>query len=165
MDDALWYFGYGSNMSRAIFVERRGMKPMASHPGRLDGHGLRFNLPVGPGERGVANLEIEPGARIWGVLYRLSVEDCKRLDRSEGVHVGLYQRIPVEVTSEIHGRVTAFTYRSSFVDTGRKPSARYMDLLLDGAREQGLPEEYVVFLQSFVLAVDERRPPTGSGTA
>src|SRR5205807_3974084 len=68
----LWYFGYGSNMSRSIFCERRGMRPLATRWGWLEGYRLCFNLPIGPGERGVANLEPEAGARTCGVLYLLT---------------------------------------------------------------------------------------------
>ncbi|TMA43484.1 MAG: hypothetical protein E6J81_16015, partial [Deltaproteobacteria bacterium] len=50
----------------------------------------------------------------------------------------------------------AFTYRSSVSKPERKPSARYMRLLLEGAAEQGLPPEYLRFLESFELAHDER---------
>ena len=55
--NALWYFAYGSNMSPAIFVERRGMHPLATQRARLEGYRLCFSIPVGPGERGVANVE------------------------------------------------------------------------------------------------------------
>jgi len=101
--NALWYFGYGSNMNRAIFGDRRGMRPMETRWGWLEGYRLRFNIPVGPGERGVANVEPEPGARTCGVLYLLTAAECDRLDRSEGVHVGLYRRIPVQVVVEARG--------------------------------------------------------------
>src|SRR5262245_45894760 len=121
-------------MSPAIFTGRRGMQPLESRIGHLDGHRLCFNLPVGPGERGVANLEVVEGARTCGVLYLLTAEDCDRLDRTEGVHVGLYARVPVDVVDGGGTRVAAFTYRSSFGSEGRKPSPRYMGLLLDGAR-------------------------------
>jgi len=40
---------------------------------------------------------------------------------------------------------------------GRKPSARYLRLLVEGAREHGLPREYVTFLESHELARDERQ--------
>jgi hypothetical protein len=154
-DVELAYFAYGSNMSRAIFYERRGMRPLAARPARLDGYRLCFNLPIGPGERGCANLEPEDGASTYGVLYRLTPTDFDRLDRTEGVHVGIYHRIPVDVmvADEIVG---ALTYRSFRISAGRKPSARYLGLLLDGAREHGLPEEHVRFLSGFELAVDER---------
>lgn len=151
-----WYFAYGSNMSRAIFRERRAMHPLAARRGCLDGHRLCFNLPVGPGERGVANLEVVAGTRTWGVLYLLTGEEFDRLDRTEGVHRGFYRRAPVEVVVDGGERVGAFTYLSSRVGEGRKPSARYLGLLLDGAREHGLPDEYVAALELLELAVDER---------
>src|SRR2546425_165870 len=68
----LWYFGYGSNMHRSIFHERRRMQPLATRWGWLEGYRLRFNIPVGPGERACANLELQPEARTCGVLYLLT---------------------------------------------------------------------------------------------
>ena len=66
--DAVWYFGYGSNMSRSIFCERRGMRPLATRWGWLEGYRLCFDLPIGPGERAVANVEPQAGARFLGML-------------------------------------------------------------------------------------------------
>lgn len=154
--DRLWYFAYGSNMSRAIFRERRRMEPLAARVGWLADHRLCFNIPIGPGERGVANVEPAPGDRVCGVAYLLTAESCQRLDRSEGVHVELYWREPVEVVFEDGERVAAFTYRSSRTTDGRMPSPRYMGLLLDGASEHRLPDEYVTILRAITLARDER---------
>jgi cation transport regulator ChaC len=157
-----WYFGYGSNMSPAIFCGRRGMHPLASRWGWLDDHALRFDLPVGPGERGVANVVPVAGARTCGVLYLLASEECGRLDRTEGVHLGFYRRAPVQVLADGRELVAAFTYRSTFSDPRRKPSARYLGLLLDGARHHGLPAEYVSALERHELAWDERQPAADS---
>jgi gamma-glutamylcyclotransferase len=159
----LWYFAYGSNMSPAIFVDRRGMHPLEARRARLDGYRLCFSLPVGPGERGVANVEQAAGAHVWGVVYLIDAAEGGRLDRSEGVRGGLYDRIPVVLAVD-DDRVEAFTYRSSFASAGRKPSARYLGLMLDGARLHGLPAEYVRHLEALDLAVDERlatTEPTG----
>jgi cation transport regulator ChaC len=152
----LWYFAYGSNMSPAIFLERRAMHPLAVRRGSLDGYWLCFHLAVGPGERGVANLEVRVDARVWGVLYLLAEEELERLDRSEGVHRGFYRRTDVDVVTDDGERIAAFTYWSSLSTTGRKPSARYLGLLLEGARYHGLPDAYVRTLESFELAIDER---------
>lgn len=154
--DALWYFAYGSNLHDAIFRERRGMTVHAIHRGRLDGFRLRFNLPVGPGERGVANLEPAPGAHVWGALYLVGTTDCERLDRTEGVHFGAYTRLLVDVERNDGARCAAFTYCSSRSVADRKPSARYLGLILEGARQRGLPDEYVRWLEAFDLAHDER---------
>jgi hypothetical protein len=157
---SIWYFAYGSNMSRAIFCERRGMCPTSSRWGWLGDHRLVFDLAIGPGERGVANLVSEPGARTCGVLHLLTLKEAERLDWTEGVHAGFYHRIPVEVHAEGNERVPAFTYRSTRGTTGRKPSPRYMGLLLTGAREHSLPDEWLLFLEAHELAHDER---TGTG--
>jgi cation transport regulator ChaC len=157
-EELLWYFGYGSNMCPTIFLERRKMSPVETGWGWLNDYRLCFNIPVGPGERGVANLEREERERTCGVLYLLRPEDCERLDRSEGVHVGLYRRLPVEIAVG-EQQVAAFTYGSTLTQAGRKPSPRYIGLLLNGARHHGLPADYLYYLERFELAVDEREGP------
>jgi cation transport regulator ChaC len=154
--DPLWYFAYGSNLCRATFVERRGMRPLDVRRARLDGHRLTFDLPVGPGERGVANLAVDPAATTWGVCYLLDPAACEHLDRTEGVHRGYYRRLDVTVTADDGARLAAFTYQGAMTATGRKPSARYLALLLAGAREHGLPVEWIRHLEGLELAVDER---------
>ena len=117
---------------------------------------LRFDLPVGPGERGVANVAPRPGDHVWGALYQLTHADAERLDRTEGVPQGVYRRLEVEVHTPDGARVAAFTYRSEISRPERKPSRRYLGLLLAGARELGLPAECVERLRAWPLAVDER---------
>jgi cation transport regulator ChaC len=154
--EPIWYFAYGSNLCRAIFVERRGMLPLATRWGWLEGHRLCFNIPIGPGERGVANLGADAAARTCGALYLLKPEEFDRLDGTELVDRGLYRRVAVEVLAEGSERVAAFTYVSSVDVAGRKPSPRYLGLLLDGARELGLPEEWRAYLDGLERAHDER---------
>jgi gliotoxin/aspirochlorine biosynthesis gamma-glutamylcyclotransferase len=159
---ALWYFAYGSNMSPAIFLERRGMHPLVTRRARLDGFRLCFTLPVGDGERGVANVQMAPGTHVWGVAYLVAACECHHLDRTEGVTAGFYERISVTPCLDDGARLEAFTYRSTRAVDGRKPSARYIGLLLDGARRHRLPVEYVQTLAALDLACDERvsaRPP------
>ena len=160
-----WYFAYGSNMLPAIFCERRGMCPRAAVPALLEDHRLCFDLPIGPGERGVANLVAEPGAHTWGVLYLLTADELARLDLTEGVGFGVYARVAVDVTTAAGVRVRADTYRSARTCLGRKPSARYLGLLVDGARHHGLPADYVAMLECFELAIDEREQTAVAGAA
>lgn len=160
-DGHLWYFAYGSNLCPSTFVERRGLRPFEAHCARLDGWALRFDLPVGPGERGVANLAAVAGAHTWGVVYRISVADAEILDRTEGVHRGYYDRSPVTVhRAATADAVTAYTLTSRHGVAGRRPSARYMGIILDGARHHGLPAEWIEWLEALELAIDERLTTT-----
>jgi cation transport regulator ChaC len=156
MSETLWYFAYGSNLDPGTFLGRRRMQPLETRVGRLEGFELRFDLPVGPGERGVANVAPLSGADVWGVVYRLTHEDADRLDRSEGVHHGAYVRFAIAVRDVAGDTVNAFTYRSERGREGRKPSRRYLGLLLAGARHHGLPGDWVARLRELPLAADER---------
>ena len=42
----LWYFAYGANMAEALFVGRRGMRPMDREVGVLAEYRLAFDLPT-----------------------------------------------------------------------------------------------------------------------
>ena len=152
----IWYFAYGSNMQVATFEGRRGMRPLRRSWGTLKGYRLCFDLPVGPGERGVANVIADDCDYVCGVLYLLTLVDMDRLDLTEGVPNGYYGRIEVEVVESSGSPVRVCTYASSSGSPGRRPSPRYIGLLLEGAREHGLPADYLARLQAFELAHDER---------
>jgi cation transport regulator ChaC len=158
--DNLWYFAYGSNLCRATFLGRRRMRPLETRVGRLDGYRLCFDLAVGSGERAVANLIADPSAHVWGALYHLTSDQCQHLDRTEGVPA-VYSRRAITVVDAIGAAVAAFTYESALRRESRKPSPRYMNLLLSGAREHGLPQVYVDYLRSIGLARDEREEASG----
>ena len=155
-EDLTWYLAYGSNMNRGVFENRRGMHPIQARPALLENYRLRFNLAIGLGERGVANLEAQAGAHVWGVLYLITIEQSEHLDRTEGVPRGAYRRTPVSATFDGTETIAAFTYQSDRISPGRKPSARYLRLLIEGAVQHGLPSDYLRHLENFEMAVDER---------
>jgi hypothetical protein len=61
-------------------------------------------------------------------------------------------------------QVVAFTYQSDRISRGRKPSPRYLGLLIEGAMQHDLPNDYVDYLRSFDLAADERSGGRQPGT-
>ena len=157
----IWYFGYGSNMDRNTFLGRRRMRSLETRTGVLEGWRLTFDLAVGKGERGVANIRRARQAQVWGVLWQITQRDAAFLDRTEGVHMGAYRRQSVDVRGTDGAVVRGFTYRSDRGRPGRKPSRRYLGLLLAGARQHGLPDPYVTWLRSLELAADERDAQQG----
>src|SRR5262245_41104830 len=132
------------------------MRPLDTRIALLSDFELRFDLPVGPGERGVANVIARAGEHVWGALYLLTALEAERLDRTEGVHHDAYRRLDVSPRTVAGEAIGAFTYVSGRGREGRKPSRRYLGLLLAGARHHGLPDEWVERLRGWPLAVDER---------
>ena len=150
------YFAYGSNLEPGTFLGRRRMHPLRQAAARLDDYALVFDLPVGKGERGVANVRRAPGDHVWGVAYEITLAEAQHLDRTEGVHRGGYRRLGVRLVLESDEELDAYTLESGRGRPGRKPSRRYMGLLLAGSRHHGLPEAWLERLRAHELAVDER---------
>lgn len=152
---SLWYFAYGSNLDPGTFLGRRRMRPSEARRGRIDGYRLVFDLAIGAGERAVANLAPDPGERVHGVAYAISRSQAFWLDRTEGVPRA-YRRVTVPWCDDAGEIREGFTYVSERRSPGRRPSARYMNLLLRGARHHRLPAAYVAWLRGIELAADER---------
>jgi gamma-glutamylcyclotransferase len=145
--DEVWYFAFGANMHDSAFRERRAMRPLEWRPGRVKGYRLRFNLEGRPkGKAAPANIEPEPDAEVWGVLYRITRRDLVRLDASEGVPGSRYRPVWLQA-EDINGNpLTAVAYLAKGKETDGNPSLRYITLLREGARAHGLPEHWLRFL-------------------
>jgi hypothetical protein len=154
-EEARWYFAYGSNMQAATLRGRRQIEPLDVRIGRLTGYRLCFDIPVGSGARGVANLVADVDAHVWGVAYLLTAEQHDHLDRTEGVPAGVYRRIGVPIVTTA-GELAVETYISELRDSSRLPSFRYLSLLREGAREHALPADWQSVLEVWTLAWDER---------
>lgn len=141
---AVLYFAYGSNMSSVVMLKRcPGATPQGA--ARLDGHRLSFRLPSQRWGGFAADLAPEAGSVVWGVLWKLSEGHLETLDRVEARY-DRYSVLPV------NGRpVAAMTYRvkarlASAVE--RSPTSEYLQHLIDGALEHGLPSDYLRQLES-----------------
>ncbi|MFN2115653.1 MAG: gamma-glutamylcyclotransferase family protein [Anaerolineae bacterium] len=141
-DDAggqLLYFAYGSNMLVARLTERAA-SARAEGAARLRDHRLAWHKPGADGS-GKCDIVPSPGDEVWGVLYTLSSEDKVTLDEIEGVGAG-YELVQVAVERG-DGRLAAAAYRATEVEDGAVPYAWYKALVVSGAREHGLPDDYV----------------------
>ena len=101
----VWYFAYGANMDDGTFRARRGIQALECRPGRIKGYRLRFNLDGRPKSKAApANLHPDPGADVWGVLYRITRRDLLCLDSTEGVPGRGYPHIEI-AAEDRNGRV------------------------------------------------------------
>lgn len=142
--EEIWYLAYGANMHDSTFQGRRGMRPLEWRAGRMFGYRLRFNLEGRPvGKSAPANLSPDPGAEVWGVLYRLTRHQLVQLDATEGMR---YRHVWANGEDKEGRPLQAVTYMAAGKETDGNPSLRYVTLLREGARTHGLPEHWIKFL-------------------
>jgi hypothetical protein len=136
------YFAYGSNLASRRMRERApGARPRG--PARLEGWRLTTDKPGRDGTA-KANIVRDPGSSVWGVLWEMEAEELARLDR----HEGGYARVEVVVAAAGATPVAAQTYASRLSAADAALARGYRALVLEGAREHGLPAEWVAFLEA-----------------
>jgi gamma-glutamylcyclotransferase (GGCT)/AIG2-like uncharacterized protein YtfP len=149
-------FAYGSAMAES---EIQAVAPGASFAGRarLDGYALAFRRRSRRWGGGAADIVPSEGEAVWGAVYELPAGTLDILDAREGEGFA-YRRLPVEL--ELDGaRVAAETYEVIHKEPADlPPSAAYTEAMLAGARERGLPDDYVEELERRLSGL------AGSGT-
>jgi hypothetical protein len=140
------YFAYGANMNQGVFTERRGINPNFTAPAKITGWQLAMEHPGVPFVEPVfATIKEQDHAEVHGVLYEIKDCDFDRLNNSEGA---AYQLVWVN-NIECEGRMfRGCTFVSPESCAGKKPSRRYMKLLIQGAKENDLPERYIAELEN-----------------
>jgi hypothetical protein len=147
---SLWYFAYGSNMQSATLRGRRSIAFRQALAARAPGWRLVFDKPpLVPIGHSFANVVPDLSAEVLGVAYEIGEEDLAHIDLTEGVLIGNYERVAIAVHPLAGDRepLSAFTLTSDRRDPTLRPSLRYLELLVEGAIEHGLPQDYDTFLR------------------
>ncbi|GFG74810.1 poly-gamma-glutamate hydrolase family protein [Mycobacterium botniense] len=131
------YFAYGSNLC-ARQMARRCPDASNPRPAVLADHDWLIN------QRGVATIDPFTGTDVHGVLWQISDNDLARLDRAEGVPVR-YRRDRLTVHTE-DGPSHAWVYVDHRVSPGA-PRPGYLDRVIGGAIQHGLPHRWIEFLR------------------
>ncbi len=142
-----WYFAYGSNLLRSQMVARSGAIRTGNEQPRLvrlPNFRVAFNMRGEEGQH-FANL-VAAGEDAWGVVYRMSAAALVKLDAYEQG----YERRSVIVVDEHDAGLGAVAYfaRLEHLAPVGLPSADYLQKILTGAREHGLPAQYIESLVS-----------------
>jgi len=143
-------FAYGSNLDSARMV---GRVPSATAVGRADlaGFEIRFHKRGWTDGTGKADAftSKDAGAVIHGVVYEVDEAELADLD----VHETGYERALVGVTigtrdGSRHLEAWIYRARPDVIDGELLPTGWYRDHILRGAREHGLPEELIAWLEA-----------------
>ncbi len=150
------YFAFGSNLSSPRLLQRL---PAASLHcvATLTGHRLRWHKK---GRDRSGKCAIDPtdnhADRVYGVIYRMTIEERHQLDLIEGHGIG-YQRRQVEVLTLAGDRIEVFTYYATDIDDARQPYHWYKEHVLRGALEHGFPIHYVEQIRA-TASIDDHDP-------
>lgn len=142
------YFAYGSNM----LVERlRRRVPSARvlTVASLPGHVLRFHKRSTDGSGKCNAFESSnPEHEVYGVVFEIDEAEKDRLDKAEAVGRG-YSEVTVQLSSP-NGNLTAFTYMAdpNFIDDSLHPYTWYKEFVVQGAKQNSLPDAYILQLEA-----------------
>lgn len=149
----LTYLAYGSNMSTARL---RARVPSARAIGTvvLREYQLRFHKR---GTDGSAKCDAfhtgDPEDHLLGVLFTMDDGDKPSLDRAEGLGAG-YDIATVEAETPHGEHVAAFTYIATDLDDSLVPFDWYLNHVLRGALDHGLPRQYCDALRTVPTMTD-----------
>lgn len=148
-------FAYGSNMLTGRIRKRC---PYASALGvaELHGHELRWHKRSrdGSDKRNLVQTS-DATAVVYGVLYEIPVGEKPALDKAEGLGNG-YEAKNAEVAFRGAPRM-AYLYFATDVDSSLRPYTWYKALVVAGAEEHNLPNEYVERLVATAALEDPDR--------
>jgi len=125
-----------------------------SHPkvvaiARLPDHALTFFGHSPRWDGGQETVLAKPGQDVFGVVYQLSGSDEDQMDAQQGIRLngtGSYFHYPVEVIGQDGRPYRTLLYKKTQLGSPVRPSQLYLQSLIAGAREQGLPADYLAFL-------------------
>ncbi|ASS98399.1 MULTISPECIES: gamma-glutamylcyclotransferase family protein [Geobacillus] len=137
------YAAYGSNMN-LVQMANRCPNSVVVGTGKIENYELEF--------RYYANIVPAKGKEVPVVVWAITEEDEKRLDRYEGVARGLYRKEEIKVKLEnindntiVVGdksdniEIKALVYiMNTAVRSVQAPSAKYYDTILEGYRANGI---------------------------
>lgn len=137
------YFAYGSNMS---LLRLRARVPNAERIGMftLMEHSLRFHKWSRKDKSAKCDALFtgNPEDFVIGALFEIPRDEKGPLDRAEGLGFG-YDEKRVTVTDALGNSLDAFTYCATSTDPSLLPHSWYLNHVIVGARETGVPADYL----------------------
>lgn len=154
--DTFKYFAYGSNLLRErILINNPTARVYGI--GKLNGYTLSFDSPEGVDASiwlgaGATIVPVDYSSSVFGVIWDIHVSDLDNLNRQEWCYEAL--QVDVEVTSHTLTTVSSQpsllrcrTYRITTGNGDTLPSPHYKKVIIMGAHQNGLPTEYISFLE------------------
>jgi hypothetical protein len=158
VDDKIWYFAFGANLSPQVLAQRR-IRVYESFDYALQNAALRFTLAGFYKDHGYASADVAEGEVVYGKMYLILQRDALRMDYFEGVP---FLDVHEKVFGEVKGN-EFYYYRGKVRRDGLKPTREYLDYLLTAYREMDIvPEDYIDSLAGTEV-LEQFLPPDQTG--
>ena len=144
------YFAYGFNLNFKQ-MSQKCTKPRVLGIARLADHKVGFYEHSVIWDGAVETVIPDEQSEVWGVLYQLEVYAWDQLDNCEDARLdgtGEYFHYPVEVLDKEGKLHEATIYKKARLGPPKEPSTEYLELIIQGAKEQNLPQSYVTTLEN-----------------
>jgi hypothetical protein len=101
-----------------------------------------------------------PKDEVWGVIVEIPDNEKRHLDAAEGLSEGYEERL-VTVLDEAGGPQTVMAYvaQASHIRSDLQPYCWYLNLVVEGARARGLPDDYISKIANIPCVEDQGVSP------
>ena len=149
------YFAYGSNMStKRLRAPNRVPSATIVSLATLPGYRLSFHKRSNDGSAKCdAHFTGEKSDSVIGVLFEVNPSEKGNLDRTEGLGYG-YEEREIEVATDSIIR-KAVAYFATNIDSSLKPYDWYKNHVVMGAKENGLPVDYINTIEGLESIADQ----------
>lgn len=142
-----------------MLAERLFARVKAEHPTRyaLEHHRLRFHKRSSDCS-GKCNVICTGQAVdvVHGVLFDVPKDQISELDKYEGVGYGYVKKICRFLIQGVENDVLMYVADADHIDDALVPYQWYLDLVLAGAEQNGLPRDYVSGLRAMPFTGDPK---------
>jgi gamma-glutamylcyclotransferase (GGCT)/AIG2-like uncharacterized protein YtfP len=147
------YFAYGSNLCTRYLQE---YCPSATYVMKADlpNYKIQFRRYSHEMQGGISTIMEAPGNLVRGVIYEVSKNEIGAMDLLEDVPQEIYLRETFLVLGADGSWHRADLYRVAEPAGPYPPAKRYLDLMIEGAREHALDPDYVEDLETLRQSLD-----------
>ena len=150
--DTFTYFGYGSNMlTKKLQSPKRCPSAVPIGICKIKKHSLKFHKVSHANQNGIPDVsgkgDMIPSEsetdEVYGVLFKILEREEKKLDKAEGYPDYGYDKKKIDVITTKGEKYRSVMYFATDKDPKKKPYHWYKEQVVQGAKEHGLPEDYI----------------------
>ncbi len=155
VEKAMLYFAYGSNMCTGR-LRKRVHSAQFVRTAKLSGHSFRFHKrSKDKSAKADAFYTGRPEDAVFGVIFEFDPDQKPELDEAEGLGQGYVEK-HVTVIDDESREHHVFTYVAdqAHIVADLPPYSWYRRFVIEGARQHGLPTDYIAGIEAVPDADD-----------